>query len=485
MSNQSIKYCFIILLTVFYGCSEGKSSTSSEDTSKNEKNNHSGLLPELLSDFLRELSIKEEIFEIDPTKHNSFTSDKGCVINIPPNAFTGDTNNSVQISFKSFLEPYDMVIEGLTTVSNGRWLMSDGMFQIAAHQNGTELKLNTDKPIIVSLPTAQNSASLLFHGEVKNGQMNWNLVSDQKPLDYIIPFPVEHIGNSLINDFSLLEYRENVMYNIANPILKNESEFSKYNWWTYTDLKDYQNTVIVTKEFEKMFNQTEGITVHKEVIDFYLKNTDNPLWVIDSLYWNDRFDGIGEHYKVRKHGRVIPLDFDNLNLAEDGYNQLLSLGLNEEEILNTLHYYQLRELILDSLNNEQRLQAFTTVMVGELGWTNIDRFYSEAENAMMLDVTVENSTKNTVVFLIIPEDKVIIRAKKEGNQYFFGEDAKSKIELPMNKKVKIMALDTDSSNALFGTSAIDKWESKLSIKLHLSSVSKDDLSKKLKRFLQE
>lgn len=119
-------------------------------------------------------------FCIDPSRDTFIVCKQGTVISFPASAFKLQppcTENCVTIHVKEVFEKSQMIIENLSTTSNGRILESQGMlFTEAMDCQGRPLQLQPDKDMVVMQPAGKVvPGAKVFDGrrERPDSMMNW------------------------------------------------------------------------------------------------------------------------------------------------------------------------------------------------------------------------------------------------------------------------------------------------------------------------
>lgn len=141
-------------------------------------------------------------FDIDPTKGNVIEGKAGTRVWIPEGAFIfadgRRPEGSITLKMREAYGFGDMLIDCLSTHSDGQLLETGGMVYLEANANGEKLQLGADQAMAVALPTQQMKEGMqLFMGEqAEDGSVaNWS-ATQQTPapdLDEFLldlpPFP--------------------------------------------------------------------------------------------------------------------------------------------------------------------------------------------------------------------------------------------------------------------------------------------------------
>jgi hypothetical protein len=102
----------------------------------------------------------------------------GAIINIEPNTFEfsdgKSPNKTIHLEVKEVYEKSEMILNSLTTTSDGRLLESLGMIFIQASSDGKELRIKNNKSVYVSIPNKKATYNgELFYGERTDSVFNW------------------------------------------------------------------------------------------------------------------------------------------------------------------------------------------------------------------------------------------------------------------------------------------------------------------------
>lgn len=116
-----------------------------------------------------------------------FTTPTGSKINIPKNAFTDSSGNSItgaiELSFREFHDAADIYVSGIPMAQkNGadNYLETAGMFEIRATSNNKTIEINPEKKITIAMASYVDDGcyNQFYFDENKN---SWNLIADEYP----------------------------------------------------------------------------------------------------------------------------------------------------------------------------------------------------------------------------------------------------------------------------------------------------------------
>lgn len=130
-----------------------------------------------IAELFKQLCPPPQVFEIDPLKDTILKAKGGSIIHIPAKAFSNlRPKEKVRIEFTEVFTKSEMLLNNLSTSSNGRMLESGGMFKVEAFQGQRKLKLRKRKDLTYYIPTENPMPNAgLFNGNQHDslGNVNW------------------------------------------------------------------------------------------------------------------------------------------------------------------------------------------------------------------------------------------------------------------------------------------------------------------------
>jgi hypothetical protein len=421
------KLTYVIFLA--FACSCG--GASSEETSLNRPIERPIFEETKASPAYESMRPEIQSFTIDNSKPSTVSADKGTEIRIPENCFTDKdgkpVTGEVQLEIVEAFSMTDIISSGLTTLSDGELIQSNGMLFIDAKSNGQSLNLAENMELDVNMPTMGNAEGFqMFTGDGKN----WTVDSTMIGEDYLIPLPLELLypkGNATPNEWwfgnrSKGQYIDTTTFSLTDPKFENTSiatrEFRNRIWrimllsfYMSIDAED------VTSGNPSLwaFGYGDDDLLNQELWSIYYDHPTASFAYLDSLtdaayknYFNENKDilidySIAHNKYIRKHHPkrnreesymatdekgveawfMAPLDWFNvpendrrklktvkdygvdLNAA-NAYDQLKAKGVNPAEIRDILSYQFKRQNIIKELQREKdRMlnQAATTELL--------------------------------------------------------------------------------------------------------------------------
>ncbi len=169
----------------------------------------------ILSD-LNELSEKSnptQLFEINNNIDTVLTGNAGTSIYIPANSLTFENgqlvNDKIQIKLKEIYSPSEMILNQLSTLSDGNLLESSGMIRLEAFSDDQKLSLKAGRPLKIKFKrTSSKPFMRTYLGEVDSLEINWKLdeenvydtIKFDEEFEYImvLPFGPDSIATAII-----------------------------------------------------------------------------------------------------------------------------------------------------------------------------------------------------------------------------------------------------------------------------------------------
>lgn len=406
-------------------------------------------------------------FTINTLKDTVIKGGNGTQIIIPVGAFSDVNGNiitdNITIELKEALSMTDMVMGGLTTLSDWKLLESDGMVYINATLGSKQLYITKDKQIEVSVPTKNRIQDMqIFKGEVneKNNTINWVNPKDiavEEELEIVEIFPVDELllykpikpekddgtGNYLdIEVKGLLQGNQGYYSKLKWKLVENKNPDYKF------DIRERERISI--KASEK--NGVYIITVAKgEAVDEFKVKP-----VIDAQY----YEAAMKEYKK----------------AEKEY----------------LAYVKSREA---EAKAKKYIDSYVFPLT-ELGWVNCDIFYNDPNaTEVALIATIQNNNAinkgsnkyREGIYVIFENRKIIIKGDKTGRgRYVFGNiGGFAKLRLPLGEKVKFIAYGFDENDKLSIGITKAKITKTLNVNITLAETNKTQLKKVLDKNLSQ
>lgn len=286
-----------------------------------------------------------QTFEIDANITETIEGQNGTLVIIPENSFLDENGNQVngKVIFE-LIEVYElsnMVLYNLTTTSNGNVLETGGMFYTNATQDGKQLTIDSNKPMMIQVPCVEEKPNMMaFESEIDTaGNINWKNPKpvekfltkvDMNLLDFLptgfenevhASMPIVGVENANDEVVDSLYYsfiwKDSYLITKNDLYLKKRKKDRHYGIQSKKELRyiegkykimipdfhpgcginpksiqilresqSYANSFIATKEFEERLKELHKLENGQEMLDVYLKNLDKDLWFSDSIVSN-------------------------------------------------------------------------------------------------------------------------------------------------------------------------------------------------------
>lgn len=305
---------------------------------------------EQLRQFLNHQKLKTQIFTISPDTISVLEGEKGTILKINPENLKfydgSSAKGEIQVELIELITKEDLLRGNAQTISNEKWLISGGAFNILLSSDGKELFIEKGKTIEVNFPKNSNFKMELFYGNRDfNGSLNWQLeditFSDKK-------YPIR-----IKNDTSFLRYNRFFGIDMGIDSVIYYTPKVKY---TLNEVKEkYQNldTIVLRNDtiLGFIFNpNSKYIQIESEVKGMVNVNRADPLWsnenwagtekILDNLYEAVSMSKLGwvnvDRFYPQINERVdvtinynLELDFDLTYVIDDDNNTVIELYPNE------------------------------------------------------------------------------------------------------------------------------------------------------------
>ncbi|BDS13595.1 OmpA family protein [Aureispira anguillae] len=127
------------------------------------------------SRILRKLRAEVPSYTLEqPAVERYLTTKQGTKLYIPKDAFDVPKGTAVVLKIREAYKKSDMILNGLSTTSNGKRLVTGGMVKIEASANGQPVRLKEGKTLAVNVPSKKpNGRMKLFYADTAARTINW------------------------------------------------------------------------------------------------------------------------------------------------------------------------------------------------------------------------------------------------------------------------------------------------------------------------
>jgi len=340
-----------------------------------------------IRELYRQLEQEKQSICIHPRGDTTIRLDQGTIIYFPPNAFGERTGKCIEIKAKEFYKMSDMLLENLSTTSNGILLETEGMVYLEALYKGESIELAPGKQVTILMPTDSLRTDVgIFYGErdEHSDVMNWvknnatsieglicldalNCMDDDREMD------LSTNSCARCKFFCRLGRMDEPFKGMVNASTRGENiSFRKCQ----RNLRRLRRQGITTPPASPTTPLTQG----------------NPIE--DNAMCCSELDSLFEVYGVGD--RTALLEAMNKELLDEYGVKSLS------ELRDTLNKIKLRQIEEDFKNDKASKESIDYYVFNSsrLGWINVDAF-SKLDGkriTMLTDLTARKSTDCKLIF---------------------------------------------------------------------------------------
>jgi hypothetical protein len=395
------------------------------------------ILNELLSSFAK----KAEQFIIDNRKDTVLFAEEGSSLFIPAGSLGGNSN--VKILLKEFYKTSDIVLNKLSTTSDGDQLITGGMLHISASVNDKPVDVLPGKSIKWFLPdtSKQMEQMQLFKGELKKaGDINWINTGQGfgRPGNFMEawvldlrnePYKTKEVRKGTIGFFAVSDNKK-----LSNAELKSTLK-DKYGYYKVKIRRSSTGDGLFKRFIRRNWRKYDGIGdsawINKEQADRYrLPSTQVRIS-------QDYLGLLGNRtVSVLNRGRISP----KVTLDRTG-----NPGGDTQEVYG--------DRSADFQNGLNLLQKKYSVDINSLGWINCDRFYNDRREKISYYVDLQDTAINYFTMMVFSEMRSVMTGFISGNKVQFSK-------VPVGETVKIISIGIDRK----GETVMAMQETKISKK---------------------
>jgi hypothetical protein len=236
-------------------------------------------------EIIESITPQKELRAISSSETTTIKGKKGTNVTIPANAFRDRHGKSVTgpvvIEMTEYYSMSDYISKGLSTVSDGKLLVSGGVVDIRAYSDTTELFLKDSMQIKLAFPKSGRKKFSTFYGEpLPDGSMNWKpdkeflVENDEKTDD--VPEIYDPLKIKIITIRRTVEGDKAVIY---DPIIKDyrlmtlkDSIALEMDELPLTD-KEVQELGTVTESQKKLYNELSSSKLKWINCDYFYKDS--------------------------------------------------------------------------------------------------------------------------------------------------------------------------------------------------------------------
>lgn len=374
----------------------------------------------ILNELLGSLAKMAEEFVVDNSRDTTLFGAEGSSLYIPANSLGG--GNEIKIRLKEFYKTSDIVLNKLSTTSNGEQLVTGGMVHISASVNDKPVNVLPGKAIKWFLPdtSKQMEQMQLFKGEErKAGGINWintgqGFNSPGSVIEVLVldlrnePFRTVESRNGTIGYFAVSENSK-----LSRAQLKSVLK-EKYGYYKVRIRRTWRGSL-----FQRFGN---GTTMA-------------------------RYNGIGDSAWVSKSAANLYNLPSNQTRLRQGYSDylfgnstrsVLNRGSKRAKVVTGTRADSLsgKEDVFEFGNVSAELEKKYSVDISSLGWINCDRFYNDRREKINYYVDLQDTAINYFTMMVFSKMRSMMAGYVIGNKVQFDN-------VPMGESVKIISIGVD------------------------------------------
>jgi len=376
---------------------EGNGDSADFFVDGNDKPASAQVVKTTLNNFYEQIQKQAQEFIMNADKGGIIKCSEGTAFIIPPVAFADENNNNITGEVKVVIVEYykysDMIAANLTTMSDGKQLITGGMVRITVESKGRPVKLRSDKFIDIKMPTKNFDAAMqLFESATGTNKVRTG-------------YTMVTLAGS--NEFTSARYRNinwqlnSLQSSIPMPVFDGTTNFLdmgdapyvvRYGRKTVGKFTIPSNSALTVDEAKKILTEKYGYSYDKiKVKKSGKRQTRNNEEIWDNMQVGDSMrltldQAIRWHYIDRKDSAFYAAKIrnDSINFYKKYYARFIlgdSLVLKRKLFNQAEYAFEPRTAVLlnqDSINKYYELYLRTqqaySFRIQNLGWINCDRF---------------------------------------------------------------------------------------------------------------
>ena len=389
-------------------------------------------LIESIDELYKQLETPPEVFCIDNKKDTILKCKKGTLIYLKANTLDVNyncNNTCIKFSVKEILSKSDMILENLTTTSNGQLIESQGMVYTSAEDcNKRQLKLLPGKDIIIVMPTDSIvETNKIFEGNRShNNDINWTIDNNVMLSNFSLA-EIDYCSDMFCASDNVQDCQPCKFFfcrigrfgkALKGVVNKNQRAINKSFRYCLKELKKPKiNPVVIPNDLDVKSSRCEEL---KKLFEKYgVKNIAELTNVLNKP--------LLDKYKVKTIGEL--------------QDTLAKLYVENIEVA-----YRDKNITFDKF----RYYVFNR---SALGWSNIDCFADIPERKKTkLNVNLKPSS-NVDCKLVFKNRNAILAAQNEEGSYIFKG-------IPKNENATIVAIKYEDGKAFLAVKSIVIGEEK-------------------------
>ncbi|WP_271765620.1 hypothetical protein [Aquimarina algiphila] len=353
---------------------------------------------------LETVDIPDQEFKFSSDTVQTLVGEKGTIITIDPKDLQFENREEVKgeitLLLKELTTKEELLRANAQTISDDKWLISGGAYNIRLYVEEKELQLKKDAFIEVEFPKIMDDDMQLFYGDSKgNGNMNWNKTATR--------FKDKKYQTIFFQDSSFIMF---------NNILKIDEP-------AYVTLKKKLNRRSV-KELQEAYPRVDSLSIKMDTIYAY----EYCIYrFLDETYELDikDLDSIKKEWEgIKKRNKRIDEVYQKINLFKLGWvnvdkfypetieKVLIRLDIDREKIPEVFVIDQENNTILNWFQNKNEQYVMEFPKGGKF---KIIAFDIKDENVLAVKKTIKTNQSKRISLLLK-------RIKENQLESYFKED---------------------------------------------------------------
>jgi len=435
-----------------------------------------------INSIYKKLQKNPQVFKVSVSKDTVITCKEGTKLTIPSNCFITksgkEVTGTVQLKTEEFYTKSDILLAGLTTLSDGKLLESGGMLNLLAYAGGEEVLLKQGKSIRIEMPANQKQEGMqLFNGvKDKDGKVNWVLAERRKIIkkekkDTAIVFTKAY--NEVVNETIRIENA------------KKEELVSKKNDYPWAEYARKTDKYTIYKFSFYIFSNgtTQMINFFKQgkLIRFAEVSFSQPVTgkCRYGYYETSKIDfskslniEINNKSRDLKEPRPITIHINNLNYVAESL-KVFPYKLEATIELGPSGYEVKRADIEERITANQQVSgeelSFYIFNTPKLGYINCDRFYGDPAPRVAFKVA---GGKDSEVKLLFTDLNSYMSSFDSASANYFKN-------VPINKKITVVAIKVVDNTPYLAVKESNTSEKQ--VQLDYEKVTTAELKERMKK----
>ncbi len=408
-----------------------------------------------ISELYRLLEIRPALFCIDPARDTVLRCKKGTVVYVKANSFKINKRCKSQCVILKIKEDFlksEMIIDNLSTTSDGRILESQGMLSTQANDcNGKKLQLLKDKDLVIFMPTNKivpNTGIFRGNRTPHDSIMNWTANNSSvlqnftlKQLHLCAEFiPCAGVFDVIQCDCKFFSCRIKRLDNCINGIFKKCERYNNHI---------FRKNLIMCKLRKELLETSQQTDPEKKVkVNAKIKGIQTDIAALHKKYPNCKQMREAPSYSYEP----IPEECEKLNELYEKYGvsnfNALIYALNKElmdsfgvktieELKDTVKRKDLENVELSYMNKTISFEDYQYYVYNSsrLGWSNVDAFAEFPKDSLVNFRVKLKAARNVDCKIVFKKNRSILPPSDatEGHDFAFNS-------IPKGEAVWIIAL---------------------------------------------